>query len=155
MRTAMLDPRQRIPEGARTSAVHYTVPFFDTDAMAVVHHANYVRYLELARVRFLQDHDEPYSRYVEQGYHVVVTRVDIQLKRATRFAETLEVICWLERIRNASLSFGYQIRCGVDLTATATTEHAVVNLQGRPTRMPEARRDRLLGLLAPGSSRAP
>ena len=63
--------RLRIPERARTSRIDYRVPFYDTDAMAVVHHANYVRYLELARVRFLAEHDEPYTRYVEQGYHVV------------------------------------------------------------------------------------
>ena len=144
---AMRDPRLSVPVHAVTSCVPYRVPFYDTDAMGIVHHANYVRYLELARVRFLQDHDEPYSRYVEQGYHVVVTRVDIQLRRATRFDESLDVVAWLERVRSASLCFGYQIRCGDQLTATAGTEHAVVNLQGRPVRMPEARRERLLGLL--------
>jgi len=140
--------RLRIPERARTSRIDYRVPFYDTDAMAVVHHANYVRYLELARVRFLAEHDEPYTRYVEQGYHVVVTRVDIQLKRATRFDETLSVICWLEWVRHASLGFGYQIRCGEELSALAATEHAVVNLSGRPVRMPDARRERLLALFS-------
>jgi acyl-CoA thioester hydrolase len=143
----MLDPRLRIPEGVATSRVAYVVPFYDTDAMAIVHHANYVRYLELARVRFLQEHDEPYERYVAQGFHVVVTRVDIQLKRATRFNEQLDITCWLERVRTASLAFGYQIRCGEQLSATAATEHGVVNLQGKATRMPEARRARLQSLL--------
>ena len=142
----MRNPRLQIPARAKTSQLAYRVPFYDTDAMGVVHHANYVRYLVLARVRFLQDHDQPYQRYVEQGFHVVVTRVDIELKRATRFDETLDVICWLERVRHASLSFGYQIRCGDQLTAVAGTEHAVVDMQGRPVRMPDARRTRLLGL---------
>jgi acyl-CoA thioester hydrolase len=140
--------RLRIPEGEKTAHIAYRVPFYDTDAMGIVHHANYVRYLELARVRFLEQHDQPYTRYVEQGFHVVVTRVDIKLKRATRFDETLDVICWLEWVRNASLAFGYQIRCGDAVTALAGTEHGVVNMQGRPTRMPEARRERLLGLVA-------
>lgn len=141
--------RLRIPEAAKTSRVEYRVPFYDTDAMGIVHHANYVRYLELARVRFLEDHDEPYARYIEQGLHVAVTRVDIQLKRATRFSETLAVTAWLEWVRNASLAFGYQIHCGEALSAVAVTEHAVVNTQGRPVRMPEARRDRMLSLVAP------
>jgi acyl-CoA thioester hydrolase len=146
----VLDPRLRLPEGAVTSAVEYRVPFYDTDAMAIVHHANYVRYLELARVRFLQEHDEPYSRYVAMGYHVVVTRVDISLKRATRFDELLRVTCWLERVRNATLVFGYQIHNGEQLTLTGCTEHGVVNLEGRPVRMPVERRDRLLALLRGG-----
>ena len=145
----MLDPRLQIPDGVAKSSVNYVVPFYDTDAMAIVHHANYVRYLELARVRFLQEHDQAYTLYVEQGFHVVVMRVDIQLKRPTRFDERLEVICWLERVRSASLAFGYQIRNGEFLTATGMTEHGVVNMQGKATRMPEARRIRLQSLLAP------
>lgn len=144
----MHSPRLHIPEGVKTSSVAYRVPFYDTDAMGIVHHANYVRYLELARVRFLEEHDQPYARYVEQGFHVVVTRVELELKRATRFDETLTVTCWLERVRHASLSFGYQIRCGEPLSALAGTDHAVVNLEGRPVRMPEARRARLVELMS-------
>src|SRR2546423_14696124 len=104
--------------------------------MGVVHHANSVRSLELARVRFLKDHDEPYQRYVEQGYHVVVTRVDIRLRKPTRFDELLTITCWLERVRNASLAFGYRIECEGELTATALTEHGVVDLRGKVVRMP-------------------
>jgi acyl-CoA thioester hydrolase len=136
-----------LPQGVATSSVDYRVPFYDTDAMGIVHHANYVRYLELARVRFLEQHDESYSRYVEQGFHVVVIRVELELKRATRFDETLTVTCWLERVRYASLAFGYQIRCADALTALAETRHAVVNLQGRPAPMPEPRRLRLSALV--------
>ena len=44
--------RLQIPSGAQTSSIDYRVPFYDTDAMGIVHHANYVRYLELARVAF-------------------------------------------------------------------------------------------------------
>ncbi len=143
-----LAARLMLPEGAPTSSVEYRVPFYDTDAMGVVHHANYVRYLELARVRFLQEHDQPYGRYVEQGIHVVVTRVEIQLRRATRFDELLSVTGWLERVRHASFGFGYQIRCGQELAAVATTQHAVVDLQGNLQRMSAEHRARLLALVA-------
>src|SRR6188474_1032299 len=119
----MRSHRLHIPTAASTSTIEYGVPFYDTDAMGIVHHANYVRYLELARVRFLKEHDEPYTEYVKRGYHVVVTRVDISLKRATRFDEELDVVCWLERVGAATLRFGYQILCGDALTATAATDH--------------------------------
>ena len=146
----MHDSRLLIPD-APITRVSYRVPFYDTDAMGVVHHSNYVRYLELGRVRFLDQHDEPYARYMEKGLHVVVTRVDLRLKRATRFDETLTVTCWIERVRHASLTFGYQIHCSEELAALAHTEHAVINLQGKPVRIPEANRVRLLALAAPES----
>jgi acyl-CoA thioester hydrolase len=145
------DPRLVIPDVPVTK-VDYRVPFYDTDAMGVVHHSNYVRYLELARVRFLEQHDEPYASYMAQGLHVVVTRVDISLKRATRFDEILTVTCWIERVRRASIAFCYQIRCGDQLTALASTEHAVIDLQGKPARIPKARRARLLELASPSSA---
>lgn len=134
----------QIPQSPYTSSIEYQVPFYDTDAMGVVHHANYVRYLELARVRYLRDHDQPYQRYVEQGHQFVVTRVDIQLRRATRFDEQLRVTCWLERVRTVSLSFGYQIHCGQQLSALGFTEHGLVDMQGRLARIPEDRRTHLL-----------
>lgn len=133
-----------IPASPYTSSVEYQVPFYDTDAMGVVHHANYVRYLELARVRFLREHDQPYQRYMEQGHQFVVTRVDIQLRRATRFDELLRVTCWLERVRSVSLSFGYHIHCGEQLSALGFTEHGLIDRDGKLTRIPEDRRDHLV-----------
>jgi acyl-CoA thioester hydrolase len=146
----MPEHRLTIPERTLTSRIDYRVPFYDTDAMGVVHHANYVRYLELSRVGFLREHDEPYQHYVAQGYHVVVTRVDIRLRQPSRFDDLLAVTCWLERVRNASLTFGYQIRCAGELISTALTEHGVVNMQGKVVRMPLDRRARLLAMVTPG-----
>jgi acyl-CoA thioester hydrolase len=143
----MRSHRLHIPTAASTSTVEYGVPFYDTDAMGIVHHANYVRYLELARVRFLREHDEPYQYYVEQGFHFVVTRVDVQLRRATRFDELLKVTCWLERVGAVSLEFGYQIRCNDELSALAKTEHGMVDLRGKLARIPGPRRTHLLSLL--------
>ena len=34
--------------------------------MGVVHHANYLRFFEEARVRWLEEHDRPYTYYLEQ-----------------------------------------------------------------------------------------
>ena len=143
----MHDPRLVIPD-APVTRFDYRVPFYDTDAMGVVHHSNYVRYLELGRVRFLEQHDVPYAHYMELGLNVVVTRVELRLKRATRFDEILSVTTWIERVKHASIAFGYQLHCGDQLTALAATEHAVTNLEGKPVRIPPARRARLLELAA-------
>ena len=137
-----------LPSSGAVSHVLYRVPFYDTDAMGIVHHANYVRYLELARVQFLREHDQPYTAYIEQGFHVVVTRVDVKLKRATRFDEQIDIACWLQQVGGATLVFAYQIQCGDAITAAAITEHGVVNLEGRPVRMTAERREHMRKLLS-------
>jgi acyl-CoA thioester hydrolase len=135
------------PAGARTSTITYRVPFYDTDAMRVVHHARYVHYLELARIAFLDEHDRPYREYVAEGLHYAVTGVEIDYQMAARFDDRLEVTCWLDWLKRVSLSIGYVIRRGQDLIATATTQHAMVSDEGKLTPIPPARRAVLGGLL--------
>jgi acyl-CoA thioester hydrolase len=142
---------REIPVGAVTSHVRYTVPFYDTDGMGIVHHANYIRYLELGRVRFLKEHDRPYGEYVEQGFHVAVIGVEAQYRRACKFDEELEVVCWLAWLRHASMGFGYLIRVGDQVSVSATTDHAVVDTDGRPVRIPRELHERLGGLIAPSA----
>lgn len=136
------------PSGVAVATLEYRVPFFDTDAMAIVHHANYVRYLELSRVEFLEKHDEPYTKYMEQGLHVAVIRVETRYHRSLRFNDRVQIACWLDWVKGVSLGFRYALHCEGQLVMTATTDHAVVDLEGRPRRIPKERRDafrRLMG----------
>lgn len=135
------------PPGAALSRFVHTVAFYETDAMGIVHHSNYVRFLELARVRFLAEHDQPYNEYVAQGYHVPVTRVEVVYKRACRFADEIAIHCWLLWTRHASLGFAYRLEVGDTLVATATSDHAVTRADGRPVRMPEHMHERIRGWL--------
>ncbi len=137
------------PEGAVTSQITHRVAFYETDAMGIVHHSNYVRFLELARVRFLAEHDQPYTAYVAQGFHVPVTGVQVSYKRACRFDDAIDVTCWLAWARHASLGFAYRLTCGGELVACAQTDHAITGPDGRPMRMPEHLRERILGWACP------
>lgn len=44
------------------------VPFFDVDAMHIVWHGNYVKYLETARCAFLSSIGYDYNEMGRQGY---------------------------------------------------------------------------------------
>jgi len=134
------------PPGVPTSTIHYRVPFYDTDAMQIVHHARYVHYLELARIVFLDEHDRPYREYVAEGLHYAVTGMQLEYQMAARFDDRLEVTCWLDWLKRVSLQIGYAIRRGPDLIAVATTEHAMVSNEGKLTPIPPARREKLATL---------
>ncbi len=126
----------------------HRVPFFDTDAMGVVHHANYVRYFELARVQWLAEHDRPYSEYVAQGLHFAVTRVEADYQQPARFDDLLDVTAWLSWVRHASLGIAYRIARDDVTIVIGATEHAAVDAEsGRPRRMPKERRAEMLKLL--------
>lgn len=134
------------PADAPISTVRHRVPFYETDGMGVVHHANYLRYLEVARIQLLDDHDVPYRDYLARDLHFAVTRADLRYRRGARYDDVVETTVWVEWVRGASLGIGYEIRTRGELLATALTEHAMVDASGRPRRIPRERRVQLAGL---------
>jgi acyl-CoA thioester hydrolase len=141
-------PDHAAPAGAAVTSFRHRVAFFETDAMAIVHHANYVRWLELARIRWMDEHHRPYRAYVAEGLHFATTRVEIDYRRAAVFDDEVEVTTWLEWTRGASLRMVYRLR-GPDgaLLAEAATEHAMVDASGRVRRIPAAEREALARLV--------
>ncbi len=137
------------PAGAKTATISYRVPFYDTDAMRVVHHARYVHYLELARIEYLDQHDRPYREYVAEGLHFAVTGLEVRYQQAARYDDRLQVTCWLVWLKRVSLAIGYAVRRGDALIATAVTEHALVNDDGKLVPIPRARRALFAAALAP------
>ncbi|MGH9884177.1 MAG: acyl-CoA thioesterase [bacterium] len=136
------------PSGAKTATITYRVPFYDTDAMKVVHHARYVHYLELARIQYLDEHDRPYREYVAEGLHFAVTGLEVRYQQAARYDDRLEVTCWLTWLKRVSLAIGYVVRRDGELLATATTEHALVSDEGKLVAIPPARHALLAAALA-------
>jgi acyl-CoA thioester hydrolase len=133
--------------GQIVSTYRHTVAFYETDAMGIVHHSNYVRYLELARVQFMAEHDRPYLEYVAQGYHMPVTRIAVSYKKACRFADQIDITCWLAWARHASLGFAYRLTVGDQLACKGESDHAIIDLEGRPKRLPPDMRARMHGYL--------
>ena len=124
----------------------HRVPFYETDAMGIVHHANYVRYLELARIAWMDEHDRPYREYVKDGLHFSTTRVDLRYLRSAGFDDLLDVTTWVEWVGGASLCMGYEIERDGTRIAEGITEHAMVDSNGRPRRIPPERREGLSAL---------
>jgi acyl-CoA thioester hydrolase len=132
------------PPGVPVTRHRHRVPFYETDAMGLVHHANYVRFLELARIRWMDEHHRPYRDYVAEGLHFATTRVELDYLRGLRFDDEVEIAVWLAWARGASLRMEYALTRiapdGSEPVARAATEHAMIDASGRVRRIPEAQR---------------
>lgn len=134
--------------GPPVTTVVHRVAFYETDAMGIVHHANYLRFFEEARVRWLEQHDRPYSEWLAAGIHFAVTRSEVDHHAGARFDDRLEVASWLAWVRGASLRMHYAVTLAGRSIASGATEHAAVDDAGRVRRIPRERRARLLALAA-------
>ncbi|MCR9095535.1 MAG: acyl-CoA thioesterase [bacterium] len=132
-----------IPEDATTITIRHRVGFHETDAMGIVHHSNYLKYCENARVVWLETHDKSYPDWIELGLHFAVTKVDLDYKQPARFDDMLDVATWLEWVRGASLAMAYVIARDGELLCSGRTEHASINDDGRVRRLPKEDRKRL------------
>ena len=132
-----------IPEDATTITMTHRVGFHETDAMGIVHHSNYLKYCENARVVWLETHDKSYPDWIELGLHFAVTKVDLDYKQPARFDDVLDVTTWLEWVRGASLAMAYVIARDGELLCSGRTEHASINDDGRVRRLPKEDRKRL------------
>ncbi len=139
------------PEGSYKTIYRHRVAFYETDAMGVVHHSNYIRFFENARVAWLEEHDRLYTEYIAIGRNFAVTRADIAYHRSSRFHDELEITAALKWVRGASACFVYEIRCDNALVVSGTTEHALVDARGRPRRIPKEWREHLVSVSNEGN----
>src|SRR5690606_15678062 len=107
------------PSGAAVTRYTHTVAFYETDGMGIVHHSNHLRFLELSRVAFLGEHDRAYTEYVAEGIHVPVIRAEVSYQQPLRFAERVQISCWLHWVRAASMGFAYRLEVDGELRACA------------------------------------
>jgi acyl-CoA thioester hydrolase len=116
----------------RTSGVLHTsvdmvVPFFDVDAMDVVWHGHYVKYLEVARCALLDDIGHNYTQMKASGYAWPVIDLQLRYVQAARFGQRLTVRADLVEWQNRLL-IHYLVQdaaSGQRLTRASTVQVAV------------------------------
>ena len=115
------------------------VRFVETDAMGIVHHSNYLAYLEEARVAYLRHIGHPYTRWREEGLDAPVLESFVQYRRPLRFDDVVEVHVRLADVSRATFQMAYLLTVESDgaphVRATGVTVHGC-SRDGRPTRLP-------------------
>ncbi|EWH10613.1 4-hydroxybenzoyl-CoA thioesterase [Catenovulum agarivorans DS-2] len=99
------------------------VQFYDVDAMRVVWHGNYVKYLEKARCELLQMFDYNYLDMEASGYIWPVVDMRIKYVQSAKLAKTIEVTASLVEYESR-LKIEYVIR-DVETDAVLTKAYTV------------------------------
>lgn len=112
------------------------VQYYETDAMGIVHHSNYVRYFETARTEMLRQCGFSYDSMEKSGVWMPVLEVNAVYKMPAVYDEVLTLYCWVEKLKGASIELGYEVR-GADgrLCASGNTSHGFTDRNLRPLRM--------------------
>ena len=120
---------------------------FDIDFADHVSNITYIRWLEMARVRFLDAVGLPIDDLVASGIAPIIAGTDISYLRPIRLREPVQVELWLSELRAASATMRFDVRAGSDrqIAARASQRGLFVRLEsGRPARMPAETRTALM-----------
>lgn len=117
------------------------VRYSETDAMGLLHHANYFVYFEMGRTELLRAQGGRYRDMEERGEFMVVVKLACQFKAPARYDDLLTLKTRITRVTAARLEHEYQLlRDGV-LLAEAQSTLACVDRTGRAQLIPEAFRE--------------
>ncbi|MEO0530974.1 MAG: thioesterase family protein [Planctomycetota bacterium] len=112
------------------------VRYYETDGQGVVHHSNYLRYFELARIEMLNAVGYDYAKIEEAGILLVVAKATVRYKYPARYGDTLRIHIRTERAFGARIDHTYTVKVGERLIAEAETTIASIDREGRVQRIP-------------------
>ena len=116
------------------------VRYAETDRMGLLHHANYLVYFEQARTELLRSMGLTYRNIEDQGFLLVLTKVEVRYKRPAHYDDLLTIRTFVVRTTAVRIDHRYEVlRDGV-LVAEGATTLACVDRDGRPQALPDALR---------------
>ena len=111
-----------------------TINYYETDRMGVVHHSNYIRFLEEARCAYLKATGMPFEKFEEQGITIPVLEVKCKYKHHVTFADTICIKVIVKEFNGVRLTIGYEVKdkkTGNDVII-AETKHCFTDKNLRP-----------------------
>ena len=117
------------------------INYYETDAMQIVHHSNYIRFMEEARTKTLADIGLPYSKIEEDGILIPVLSVNCQYKHPSRYDDVILIDVKVKEYNGVKLVMGYEItnkKTG-ELILIGETKHCFTEQELRPVSLKKAR----------------
>ncbi len=123
------------------TTVDIEVRYAETDQMGVVHHANYLVWLELARTHHCSAQGIEYAEIERRGYLLMVIEAKLRYRQPAHYGDPIQVTCTTEKAGSRGVTFSYQVRNLNDpstVLASGSTQHIWVNREtGKPTVIPD------------------
>lgn len=83
--------------------------YYETDKMGIVHHSNYIRIFEEARMDFLEQAGMPYEKIESAGLYVPILSVECSYRKPLVFNETFAVYPEITRFNGVKLDIEYRV----------------------------------------------
>lgn len=118
----------------------HKVQYYETDKMGVVHHSNYIRWFEEARVDFLEQVGMPYEQVEESGLISPVLSVESRFHSMTYFGDRVLVYPNIKTWNGVRLVISYEVRDKAtgELRCSGSSTHCYLNEKNQVVNLKKA-----------------
>lgn len=109
------------------NSYNHVVQYYETDQMGVVHHSNYFRWMEEARVYFLKNNGYDYKKLEDDGIISPVIAIDGKYKKSAKFGDTVNIKLYISEVRGLKLKIYYEMYVENNLVFTGNSEHTFIS----------------------------
>lgn len=113
----------------------HKVQYYETDKMGVTHHSNYIRWMEEARVAWLDEIGLNYAKLERMGIISPVTGVEGEYRNTTTFDDEVCIRVAVREYSGVKLVVGYEMTCGGKPVFSGRSSHCFLGADGKILRM--------------------
>ena len=110
----------------------HKVNYYETDRMGVTHHSNYIRFMEEARVAYLDSIGASYAQAEADGIISPVIELGGKFKQTTTFDDVIEISVCIQSATTFKLKIAYDMRCGDKEVFQGYSMHCFLDQEGHP-----------------------
>ena len=113
------------------------INYYETDKMGVVHHSNYIRFLEEARCYWLEKEKLPMGLIEEKGFTIPTLEVNCKYHTPVTSGETIVISIFMKEYDGIKMMIEYEItnKKTNRKVASAFTRHCFTNRELKPIQM--------------------
>ena len=95
-------------ESLQTYTYYRKAQYHETDQMGIIHHSNYVKWMEEARIGYMNQMGFSYKRVEEMGIISPVVEISVAYKKQVSFDDEIQISVSIKKYNGISLEFNYQ-----------------------------------------------
>ncbi len=111
--------------------------YYETDQMGIIHHSNYIRWFEEARLAYLEEKGCSYKELEARKIIIPVISAECRYKKSVHYGDTVDICLHLTGFNGVKFSVAYRVldhETG-ELMAEGETGHCFLNEKMQPFRL--------------------
>lgn len=119
------------------------INYYETDKMGVVHHSNYIRFLEEARCDWLENIEMQFDVLENNGITIPVLEVKCKYKYHVTFGDTILIKPFVKEYTGVRMTVGYDVinKETEKIVLEAETKHCFTDKNLKPVNLKKHKKE--------------